>query len=648
MATIERDVSLLQRRRVAPIYIVYGSAVQIRLNMIDYTIPANATVEFFAQCGSGPVYRCGGTASGNSAAFTPPEGFFRQGDNALQLEINGRMIPLAIDVKCEERISGVGSEETPEQVRPLVLQAQEAAKEASSAATRATGSASAAAGSASAAAKSETASGNAATAAGQSANAAAGSAASAGQSANAAAGSASAALGSQNAAAGSAKEALTSKNAAASSADSAAGSASSAAGSAGAAAGSAQEALASQNAAAGSAQAAQEALEKTREISVNPSYIGDNGNWFVWDTDQDSYVDSGVKAQGPKGEPGAVQTVCGAVPDASGNVSVTAENVGALPLSGGDMTGSINMNGHPVSGLNDPTGETQAARKGYVDASVRKAAHWNLLDNSDFRNPVNQRGETNYTAAGYTIDRWNINSNISSMDVKNGYIAVTSKSGANGLFRQYLESELLFGKTVTFAVKVKDGDLLIASGQYPASTSTSEATVASKTSSKIDIYITAQPNQAALQVRVNNGGTVNLEWAALYEGEYTADTLPEYRCKGYGAELAECQRYCLVIDYSTNNYITGYVVASTTTRVNAYFPLPVPMRTTPSLSSTDGSVWAVTIDGTAFAPTEAAIWFMSVNAILGMRFFFSSEIGLRKTGVANYNSGTKLILSADL
>ena len=194
MATIERDVSLLQRRRVAPIYIVYGSAVQIRLNMIDYTIPENATVEFFSQCGSGPVYRCDGSAIGNSAVFTPQEGFFRQGDNALQLEINGRLIPLALDVKCEERISGVGSEETPEQVRPLVLQAQDAAKEAREAAVSsaesaaaAAGSADAAAGSKNAAAQSATAAGNAATSAGQSASAAAGSASAAAESARLAA-----------------------------------------------------------------------------------------------------------------------------------------------------------------------------------------------------------------------------------------------------------------------------------------------------------------------------------------------------------------------------------------------------------------------------------------------------------------------------
>ena len=32
-------------------------------------------------------------------------------------------------------------------------------------------------------------------------------------------------------------------------------------------------------------------------------------------------------------------------------------------------------------------------------------------------------------------------------------------------------------------------------------------------------------------------------WAALYEGSYTADTLPPYVPKGYASELAECLRY---------------------------------------------------------------------------------------------------------
>ena len=44
-----------------------------------------------------------------------------------------------------------------------------------------------------------------------------------------------------------------------------------------------------------------------------------------------------------------------------------------LLKNGGDMTGAINMNGQPISGLNDPTENTQAARKGYVDAAKKEA-----------------------------------------------------------------------------------------------------------------------------------------------------------------------------------------------------------------------------------------------------------------------------------
>ena len=38
-----------------------------------------------------------------------------------------------------------------------------------------------------------------------------------------------------------------------------------------------------------------------------------------------------------------------------------------LPLSGGTMAGAINMNSQPISGLNNPTEDSQAANKEYVD-----------------------------------------------------------------------------------------------------------------------------------------------------------------------------------------------------------------------------------------------------------------------------------------
>lgn len=64
---------------------------------------------------------------------------------------------------------------------------------------------------------------------------------------------------------------------------------------------------------------------------------------------------------------GTVVSVCGNDPDSDGNVDLTAGDVGALPTTGGSMTGEIAMNGQPISGLNDPTENDQAARKKYVD-----------------------------------------------------------------------------------------------------------------------------------------------------------------------------------------------------------------------------------------------------------------------------------------
>lgn len=64
---------------------------------------------------------------------------------------------------------------------------------------------------------------------------------------------------------------------------------------------------------------------------------------------------------------GAVSTVAGVSPDDTGNVPLTAANVGALALTGGTMEGSINMNGQKLTGLNAPTADDEAATRGYAE-----------------------------------------------------------------------------------------------------------------------------------------------------------------------------------------------------------------------------------------------------------------------------------------
>ena len=123
--SISRDIYLFTRRRVPPIDIVYGSVLPIVLNLMDYTIPTGATASAYATGGE-TVYEQAATVSGNAVRFSPGYGFFVPGRNELQIAINGNKIPLSIAVNCENQLADISDpESTPETVRPLVDQARE-------------------------------------------------------------------------------------------------------------------------------------------------------------------------------------------------------------------------------------------------------------------------------------------------------------------------------------------------------------------------------------------------------------------------------------------------------------------------------------------------------------------------------------------
>lgn len=182
-----------------------------------------------------------------------------------------------------------------------------------------------------------------------------------------------------------------------------------------------------------------------------------------------------------------------------------------LKVSGGEMTGPLHMNGQVLDGLNDPKQDDEAARKAYVDKSVRESAPVNLLDNSDFRYPVAQAGVGGFHGnQAYALDRWILT---------NGTVSHQEGIGLtlNGIIKQKLEHP------PTEAVSAFVG---MASGQ-------------------------ANISYDAQWITITSAGGV-IAWVALYEGSYSADAMPDYHSKGYTAELSACKWY---YRRNTGNYI---------------------------------------------------------------------------------------------
>lgn len=154
----------------------------------------------------------------------------------------------------------------------------------------------------------------------------------------------------------------------------------------------------------------------------------------------------------------------------------------------------------------------------------------NLLDNSDFRNPVNQREKGSYSGSVYSIDRWKLWTTATTLTINDGYITNTERE-----IVQLLES-VDTTKTYTLAGCTYDGAIHILQGKFDGK-------------NYADDYLRFVGDSSVYCVGLKPN---SWSWAALYEGSYTADTMPPYVPKGYAAELAECQRYFQTRD--TSNY----------------------------------------------------------------------------------------------
>lgn len=257
----------------------------------------------------------------------------------------------------------------------------------------------------------------------------------------------------------------------------------------------------------------------------------------------------------------------------------------------------------------------------------------NLLDNSDFTNPVNQRGQTTYAASGYTIDRW-IASSTQPVSISSSGITL---NGTNGVI--VLRQRFTNLKDGIYTVAVKVGDYInVRQYQKEGTTYTRIYTNSSYDGGYLQLIHNTYPE---FQIRANSGSIVTVEWAAVYEGAYTEANLPTYQPKNYSTELLECQRYFYRVPSEAKTSYTGYIFDSTTLRVT--IPLPVPMRTTPTLNVTNSA--NITAYGNSTIRIDTiAVGTLDKNACSLQCNGSFSEIGI--SVAMRFN--TEVTLSADL
>ncbi len=211
----------------------------------------------------------------------------------------------------------------------------------------------------------------------------------------------------------------------------------------------------------------------------------------------------------------------------------------------------------------------------------------NLLDNAWFT--VNQRGQSSLNTTGYFMDRWTCvwNPDSATISISNGVVTINGGTTANTNLNQYPESDLvntIAGKKVTISLLLSDNSIIHKTIVYPikgASDITWDLTdffvyVTNPSSGKPTLGLVARPNK-----------TLSLKSVKLELGSVSTlamDTAPNYQ-----QELAKCQRYFQRIG-KINSPSIGFgktiavAPAYSTSTVWMPFYLPVPLRTTPTVT----------------------------------------------------------------
>ena len=239
-----------------------------------------------------------------------------------------------------------------------------------------------------------------------------------------------------------------------------------------------------------------------------------------------------------------------------------------------------------------------AAQLNHMENGIVAAQNaYNLLDNSDFKNPVNQRGlSSTTTSQKYIIDRWvtDIANNAATVSIgSNGITCTSTSANYAGIRQNFAKYSEMVGKTYTFAICVGGvwESTTFIMGNHPGGSLLSNGTS----------FFSVESGH--IIIRSVGGKTITFEKAALYEGSYITETLPIYVPKGYAAEMVECKRYFQKVTsqgkfFGDTSGYAGYV----------YVPYEQEMRAIPTLSVTaNGSLIGEQAKGLTISSTPVAV-----------------------------------------
>ncbi len=222
----------------------------------------------------------------------------------------------------------------------------------------------------------------------------------------------------------------------------------------------------------------------------------------------------------------------------------------------------------------------------------------NILDNWYFIDPVNQRGQKEYTG-GHSIDRWQYPQKVKLTG--EGISLIRTLVANNPHFLQKISSPSNYiNKTLTFSVLAKTNKpdsfrcsifnetTVFAQKYMKASEDYILYTVTAKISSESPSFsVSTQDMSAALEHNPTIGDACHLVATKLELG----NRFTGWPAWDYGTELAKCQRYFQRLALRgapvDNSVVYGWNTIPNRVRI----PLPVTMRVPPALVSFSGTIY---------------------------------------------------------